>query len=192
MIIMFESETQAAVFVYRAQPLAEGCARATAPVGGELIFSCSRERLCPRRGIGKRQRAHGGAHRLVGARRSRVRGRGAALVDRCAKRRLLVIKDETTPSAWGGGLKSDWGMPSCEFDGGVGGRPVSAPFRRPGEASGVCWLLVCESVSSSGRKSSCLSGTAAGKTLRKSSDRRGSVLCGGRLGELWKDDSRRA
>lgn len=87
------------------------------------------------------------------------------------------INDVTTPSAYGGRLKVDEGLSSCELEGGVGGSPDSAPFRDAGDARSVRRSeLTCESVSSSERGISCLSGSEAGMMLRSSSRWRGRVL----------------
>lgn len=63
--------------------------------------------------------------------------------DFCDMREFLTL------SASGGcsGICVD--LPSWEAVGGVGGRPLSAPFNTPGEGSGVlCWLSTVDSVSS--------------------------------------------
>jgi hypothetical protein len=82
---------------------------------------------------------------------------------------FLDSSDETRPSAWGGGLKSLRGRVSCEFDGGVGGRPESVPFTVLSGDAGlvVFWLLVWESAASSlTEEAGRLSGSAAGAAPR--------------------------
>jgi hypothetical protein len=83
------------------------------------------------------------------------------------------IRDVTTPSACGGGLKVVAALSSWEFDGGVGGSPVSARFSRPGDARGVS----CDIPSSSECNVCCFKGSTAGVYPCVSSVRRGRGLC---------------
>ena len=50
---------------------------------------------------------------------------------------FLDMREFTRPSVCGDGSASCVACPSCEMVGGVGGRPFSAPFNAPGDASGV-------------------------------------------------------
>lgn len=105
---------------------------------------------------------------------------------------LREVKDATTPSTCGGGPNSEVGNPSCEFEGGVGGRPLSAAFRAVGDSIGVgSWLLLWESVSSSTAAVSSLNGAAAGSMVW-SSRGRGSGLWERRFGDAAKEDSSKA
>lgn len=80
---------------------------------------------------------------------------------------FLDISNVTTPSAYGGRLKVEGGLSSCRVEGGVGGKPDSAPLRDMGDSPRSVWfsLLACDSVSSSEHGRSSLSGTAAGTML---------------------------
>jgi hypothetical protein len=90
---------------------------------------------------------------------------------------FFEIKEDMTPSAKGGGLNSTLGAWSSEFEGGVGGKPESARFKRPGDARGVrSWALSRVEVSSSVNEVATLTGTATGNMLRKSFLRRGRAL----------------
>jgi len=79
---------------------------------------------------------------------------------------FFEIKEDMTPSAKGGGLNSTLGAWSSEFEGGVGGKPESALFKRPGDERGVrSCVLSCAEVSSSVNEAATLTGTAAGNML---------------------------
>lgn len=98
-----------------------------------------------------------------------------------------------TLSAWGGCSGAGEDLPSCEAVGGVGGRPLSAPFSPRGEASRVLsWLQTVESLSSVDCEAYESSRSREGGTGRVGSLRRGSCLDWRRLGAALKADSRRA
>lgn len=106
---------------------------------------------------------------------------------------LWDMSELRTLSACGGGSTWSTDLPSCEAVGGVGGRPVSAPFRMPGEARGVLfWLQRVESLSSPACVE-CTSGRSRGTGVevasRSRSGRLGKCLEWRRLGAAWKDDS---
>jgi hypothetical protein len=69
------------------------------------------------------------------------------------------ISEDTTPSAYGGGLKLAAVSSSRAFEGGVGGKPVSVPVDAAGDASGV---RSCEDVSSSLGEDSIFRGSVVG------------------------------
>lgn len=103
-----------------------------------------------------------------------------------------------TLSAWGGCSGPGGDLPSCETVGGVGGRPLSGPFRAPGDSSSVLsWLQEVESLSSVAcevyeSSRSMEGGAVEGAGERHGSPRRGRCLDWRRLGAAWNDDSSRA